>query len=81
MNPGNFLKLGIPCNRYTGDGQLDPKYLETRDAKCGLSTQAKRELRKTYLPSYDKAPDSDTWEKTGKAIVLEPIERDVKLAN
>ncbi|EJD06856.1 embryo-specific protein [Fomitiporia mediterranea MF3/22] len=74
------LPLGAPqlMMSYTGDGQLDPKWLKARDDKYGMPTEEKRKLRKGYLPPYEKAQGSDAWETTGKGVIFDPVEQTVK---
>ncbi|EJD06855.1 DUF1264-domain-containing protein [Fomitiporia mediterranea MF3/22] len=76
------LPLGPPnlMMSYTDDGQLDPSLVKDRDERCGMSTEGKKQLRKEYLPPYETSKDADSWETTGKSIVLEPIEQEVKRA-
>ncbi|KII88628.1 hypothetical protein PLICRDRAFT_176195 [Plicaturopsis crispa FD-325 SS-3] len=74
------LPLGPPSLMlsYTADGQIPQSTIDKRDKRTGTSTAAKRKLRDGYLDkSYKRVEGVDTWE-TGKAIVLEPIEREVK---
>ena len=75
------LPLGPPnlMMSYSKDEHGPPKELvKARDEKCGMSTEAKRQLRAGYLPSYEKHPDADMWEKTGTDPVFEPVEREVQ---
>jgi hypothetical protein len=64
------LPLGPPnlMMSYTGDGQMDPAMVKARDKKIGLSTEASRKLRASYLPSSNVKPGADEWEKTGKGV-------------
>ncbi|KAI0374967.1 DUF1264-domain-containing protein [Pilatotrama ljubarskyi] len=65
------LPLGPPnlMMSYTGDGQGPPEDLvKKRDTEWGQDTAAKRELRKGYLPPYEKVDDADEWEKTGRVV-------------
>ncbi|KAI0362189.1 DUF1264-domain-containing protein [Trametes cingulata] len=67
------LPLGPPnvMMSYTGDGQGPPEeMLKARDTYWGQDTAAKRELRKGYLPPYEKAEGADEWEKTGRGVKL-----------
>lgn len=76
------LPLGPPnlMMAYTDDGQgPPPELLKTRDEKSGMNTAAKKELRAGYLPPYEKADGADEWEKTGKAVVFQPKEVNLKL--
>ncbi|KAJ9113671.1 hypothetical protein QFC22_005980 [Naganishia vaughanmartiniae] len=65
---------------YTADEHVDQELLGARDAIAGTSTSAKREYRKSYLPSeaVDKMPlpGADGW-LSGRTIQLEAVERDV----
>lgn len=63
---------------YTKDGQIPAALINSRDEKAGVSTEAKRELRKGYLPKYEPVTGADAWEQTGKAVVFEATERDLK---
>ncbi|BGP29492.1 hypothetical protein JCM10296v2_001231 [Rhodotorula toruloides] len=61
------LPLGPPrlMMSFTGDDQVDPKVLETRDQVLGVSTSHKRELRSKYLnTSYEPVDGADQWEHT-----------------
>ena len=76
------LPLGPPnlMMSYSKDEHAPPaEMIKARDEKCGMSTESKRRLRADYLPPYEKHPDADVWEKTGKAPVFEPVEREVAL--
>jgi hypothetical protein len=74
------LPLGPPqlMMAYTGDNQANPAMVQRRDEATGQSTEAKRQLRAGYLPPYTPVSGADAWESSGKAIVLEPVEREVK---
>ncbi|EIN07441.1 DUF1264-domain-containing protein [Punctularia strigosozonata HHB-11173 SS5] len=74
------LPLGPPnlMMSYTGDGQAPADLIQARDQKFGTDTQAKRELRKRYLPPYDPLPEADEWKNTGKGIVFDPVEGEIK---
>ncbi|KAJ9121999.1 hypothetical protein QFC24_004582 [Naganishia onofrii] len=65
---------------YTADEHVDQELLGARDAIAGTSTSAKREYRKTYLPSEAvakmPAEGADGW-LSGRTIQLEAVERDV----
>ncbi|KAJ9096831.1 hypothetical protein QFC21_005102 [Naganishia friedmannii] len=65
---------------YTADEHVDQELLGARDAIAGTSTSAKREYRKSYLPSeaIAKMPveGADGW-LSGRTIQLEAVERDV----
>lgn len=52
--------------------------IQRRDEVTGQSTEAKRKLRAGYLPAYTQASGADAWELSGKAIVLQPVEKEVK---
>ncbi|RDB28809.1 Oil body-associated protein 1B [Hypsizygus marmoreus] len=75
------LPLGPPnlMMSYTEDGQVDVGLVETRDERVGMSTEDKRQLRASYLPTYERAPDADEWERTGKGIQF--VAQDVDLAD
>lgn len=75
------LPLGPPnlMLSYTSDEQAPPRELvKTRDEASGMDTESKRRLRADYLPPYEKHPDSDKWENTGKALEFDAVEREVK---
>ncbi|OBZ75604.1 hypothetical protein A0H81_04238 [Grifola frondosa] len=75
------LPLGPPnlMMSYTGEGQGPPEQMiKKRDETCGMNTDAKKELRKGYLPSYNVVDGSDEWEKTEKGITFEARECDLK---
>ncbi|KAI0636898.1 DUF1264-domain-containing protein [Trametes polyzona] len=75
------LPLGPPnlMMSYTGDGQGPPEDLiKRRDAESGQDTFAKRELRKVYLPPYEKVYGADEWEKTGRGVQFAVEEVDLK---
>ncbi|KAF8577559.1 DUF1264-domain-containing protein [Ramaria rubella] len=64
---------------WTGEGQGDPSLIKDRDARCGMDTESRKEHRKKYLDlGYQKDSDVDEWERTGKGIVFEAREVDVK---
>jgi hypothetical protein len=52
--------------------------VKARDEEFGVSTEAKRDLRKGYLPEYEAVPGADEWKTTGKGVTFEPIEREFK---
>ncbi|KAH9901003.1 DUF1264-domain-containing protein [Cubamyces lactineus] len=65
------LPLGPPnlMVSYTADGQGPPEHMvQKRDMEWAQDTAAKRELRKGYLPQYEKADGADEWEKTRRGI-------------
>lgn len=74
------LPLGPPAlmMSYTKDGQAPEDLVKARDERYGVSTEAKKELRKGYLPPYEVVEGADAWETSGKVIVLEARERNVK---
>lgn len=63
---------------YTKDGQIPPELVKSRDERSGISTESRRELRKSYLPPYEPVEGGDMWEKSNKAIVFEAVECDLK---
>ncbi|KAI0797938.1 DUF1264-domain-containing protein [Abortiporus biennis] len=70
------LPIGPPnlMMAYTADGQgPPPEVLKERDESCGMDTEAKRDLRATYIPEYQTAEGSDEWVKTGKAVEFRPM--------
>ncbi|TFY74614.1 hypothetical protein EWM64_g9400 [Hericium alpestre] len=73
------LPMGPPSlmMAYTGDGQMDSQMLNVRDKKYGMDTQKKRELRKQYLPPYEKHRGADAWEQSGKAVAFKAVEEDL----
>lgn len=65
---------------FTGDNQVDPAVIATRDRVEGQNTEHKRELRATYLDTNsDPAPGCDAWASSGKGVVFEPKEADVAM--
>lgn len=65
---------------WTGEGQGNPDLVKKRDESCGMSSEGRKIHRKSYLNfDYKVAEGADAWEKTGKAIVFEAKEVDVKL--
>ncbi|CDO69544.1 hypothetical protein BN946_scf184785.g49 [Trametes cinnabarina] len=65
------LPLGPPnlMVSYTADGQGPPEEMvRKRDEEWGQDTATKKELRKGYLPPYEKVEGADEWEKTGRAV-------------
>lgn len=42
-----------------------------------MSTEEKKKLRKSYLPSYETMPGADEWEKTGKGVEFRATEVDL----
>ena len=67
------LPLGPPSlmMAYTADGQgPPPEMIRKRDTESGQDTAAKREVRKGYLPSYEKAEGADAWERSGRGIAF-----------
>jgi len=65
---------------------INPSQLHARDAKLGISTDAKRELRAGYLPNYGVGVDGegvgvegcDEGERRGKCLQFVAEERAVK---
>ncbi|TFY53900.1 hypothetical protein EVJ58_g9181 [Rhodofomes roseus] len=55
-----------------------PEMVKARDERSGMDTARKRELRKGYLPPYEKREEADAWEETKKGIVFEAKEVDYK---
>ncbi len=75
------LPLGPPSlmMAVTGDGQgPPPEMVKARDIHCGMDTEAKRRLRAGYLPPYEKVTGSDEWERTGKSVVFEAVESEIR---
>lgn len=70
------LPLGPPhlMMSFTYKNPHDPSVVRERDDRYGVATDAMRDSRKTYLPSYDLVDGVDDWEKTGKAIVFKATE-------
>lgn len=65
---------------WTGEGQGDSALIKSRDKACGMNSEEMQEHRKAYLDlDYEVADGADAWEKTGKAIVFEVKEVDIKL--
>ncbi|GAA5972903.1 hypothetical protein JCM8115_001013 [Rhodotorula mucilaginosa] len=76
------LPLGPPSlmMSFTGDDQVDPSVLATRDRIEKQDTAHKRLLRSGYLDtSYKPAEGCDAWSTTGKGIAFEPREVDVAM--
>lgn len=76
------LPLGPPnlMMSYTDDGQgPPPQQVMARDERAGTDTAAKRKLREGYLPAFAKSKDADEWVTTGKGVVFEPREVDMKV--
>lgn len=76
------LPLGPPSlmMSFTGDDQVEPSVLDTRDRIEGQSTAHKRELRAQYLDTgYEPAEGCDAWAKDGKGVVFEPKEVEVAM--
>lgn len=73
------LPLGPPrlMMSYTADGQMDSAMVKARDETLGVSTEEKKKLRKSYLPSYETMPGADEWEKTGKGVEFRATEVDL----
>ncbi|KAJ9095397.1 hypothetical protein QFC20_006679 [Naganishia adeliensis] len=65
---------------YTADSQIDQGLLAARDAEAGTNTAAKKEYRKTYLPTEGiekmPLPGADGW-LSGKTVQFEPVEKEV----
>jgi hypothetical protein len=67
---------------------INPSQLDARDAKLGISTDAKRQLRAGYLPNYGVSVDGegkgvgvewcDEGERRGKCLQFVAEERTVK---
>ncbi|KAF5359263.1 hypothetical protein D9756_003231 [Leucocoprinus leucothites] len=64
------LPLGPPSlmASYTSDEQVPVAMVKARDDRLGVSTEAQRKHRQSYLPKYDKHREADQWEKSGKGI-------------
>lgn len=64
------LPLGPPnlMASYTSDEQVPAERVKARDSRLGVSTEAQREHRRSYLPKYDKDGEADKWEKSGKGV-------------
>lgn len=76
------LPLGPPrlMMSFTAPGQANEEIVKRRDDRLGMSTEVKRQVREGYLPPYTKAEGADNWEKTGKAITFEVVEKDIEKA-
>lgn len=74
------LPLGPPSLMvsYTSDEQIPHDLVHARDQRLGMVTEAQKEYRKNYLPSYEKERDADEWEKSGKGVQF--IASEVELA-
>jgi hypothetical protein len=72
-----FIPIPTLFVKREGDGQLDPEKLRKRDEHLGVSTAAKREYRKGYLPDYEKAQGSDAWEVEGKVPQVKMVDREL----
>jgi hypothetical protein len=72
----------------TSPSGINPTLLQARDAKLGISTDAKRELRAGYLPNYGVSVDGegkevkvegcDEGERKGRCLQFVAEERTVK---
>jgi hypothetical protein len=65
-------------NAEQADGQINQDLVKGRDERLGVSTEAKRELRKGYLPPYEPVPGADEWTDSGHAIQFEPVKRPIQ---
>ena len=70
------LPLGPPnlMMSFTYKNPHDPSVVRERDERYGVATDAMRDSRKKYLPSYELVDGVDNWEKTGKTIVFKAAE-------
>lgn len=74
-----MLKTANLMMSFTGPGQVDESKVRERDEKLGLSTEAKRQLRKEYLPRIQEpAEGCDVGEKTGRSVQFIAKEVDMK---
>ena len=65
---------------YSSDEQAPPREIsEARDERLGMDTKSKRRLRDRYLRPCEKHSGADVWEKTGKVMASEAVERDVEV--
>ncbi|KXN84567.1 hypothetical protein AN958_12313 [Leucoagaricus sp. SymC.cos] len=64
------LPLGPPnlMAAYTSDDQVPTETVKARDTRLGVSTEAQKEYRRSYLPKYEKNEEADEWEKSGKGL-------------
>jgi hypothetical protein len=69
--------LRLFLNNLEGDGQVNEKLLKERDQTMGISTEAKRKQRESFLTEYNKVGDSDEWEKEGKVPQVVMVEKDL----
>lgn len=64
---------------YTRGEQGPPaSMVKARDIKYRMDTGVKQELRKAYLPTYEKLDSADEWEKTNQGIIFEPQDSETK---
>lgn len=72
------VPLGPPAlmMSYTNDRQAerDPKLASLLNSE---EIQAKRRLRKDYLPAYEKSSQADTWEHGGQSVSFEPVMKSI----
>lgn len=75
------LPIGPPSlmMSYTPDHPLDPEVVRKRDEKYGMDSDAKRELRKGYLPPYQTVKGADQWEQSGRSVQFTEKETEVKM--
>lgn len=75
------LPLGPPSlmMSYTPRHPMNVEAVKRRDEKYGLDSDAKRELRKGYLPPYETVEGADAWEQSGKGVRFEAVETEVKI--
>ncbi|KAF9000737.1 DUF1264-domain-containing protein [Cyathus striatus] len=64
------LPLGPPTlmMSYTSDDQVPHDLVRARDERIGVSTEHKKQYRKTYLPPYTASESADEWLSTGNGV-------------
>jgi len=82
------LMMSFTAPTPTSPSGINPTLLQARDAKLGISTDAKRELRAGYLPNYGVSVDGegkevkvegcDEGERKGRCLQFVAEERTVK---
>ncbi|KIJ55601.1 hypothetical protein M422DRAFT_774588 [Sphaerobolus stellatus SS14] len=76
------LPIGPPhlMVSWTGEGQADVALVKKRDEEYDMDSEAVKKSRSTVLDlNYPVAAGADSWEKSGKGVVFEPKDVDVKL--
>lgn len=76
VDRGDELPLGIPqlMMSFTADGQVQESLVQERDARYGVSSEDRRELR-SGIPNPGTVPGADAW-TSGRTVQLEAVERE-----